>query len=146
MFVRVIQPTTIDGLAYARGQIVGVTGAQAIPLIKSGAVIPRYGIAPKSWTEPDDEEFKKRKQRAKEQGQDVDWLEKEKARRKNKPHAGFVASTSQTTNPYFLAKMREAIAKYASKSPWTRQAAAERAEKERARWRNPQRRQRGKGD
>ncbi len=146
MFVKINSAVTIAGLGrVVPGQIIALTGAQVIPLIKSGAATPRYGLVPKSWTEPDDPEFQERKQRAKEQGQNVDWAEQEKSKRK--PHGVTITSSgSWQKNESLESKIVRATKRRTAVNAMTQEAHKKFVEREDARYRPLQRRERSKGE
>jgi hypothetical protein len=126
MFVKIKTPVTITGLGrIVPGQIVSLTGAEALPLIASGKALPRYGLGATRRQEPDDEKaFQERKERARHAGQNVDWSEQERFKRK--PHAGgFFADAnggSWQANESFEAKIVKAFKALAAARPFTRKA------------------------
>jgi hypothetical protein len=130
MFVRLHFPTVIDGLgAVARNQIIDITGRVAIPLIKSGVA-------------SGDIYLDALKRKAREQGQAVDWdLQSDAPRR---PRAVVAAAGNSFGKKIATAvKARQAAGRHVAT---TRKQADEQAQKERARYRPPQRRERTKGE
>jgi len=106
MFVKIHHPIEVTGLGrVAVGQIIALAGREVLPLIRSGnashyAELDDYDAS--------DEAFERRKQRARELGQNPDWD-------KRPPYAGmrFVASMNgqpvEASDEDFGQKLTEAV-------------------------------------
>jgi hypothetical protein len=101
----------------------------------------RAAAKKKKENNPDD--LERLKEKARRAGQNVDWEKNPKAPKR--PRGG-ASTAAQTTDEDFLARMRAAIKVHAAKSPFTRKAHEQNAERERARYRKPARRERTKGE
>jgi hypothetical protein len=126
MFIRVNLPTMIDGRIQSN-PVIAVSEATASRLIKAGVAEP-------------DPELDELKEKARRLGQNADWDKDPKYQR---PRAGVVASVTEES---FGEKLKRAVERRAAQRGDSAQQAKENAERERSRYRKPQRRQHCKGE
>ena len=103
MYVKFRFPTNVNGLGQvAAGQILALSGSEAVPLIARGLATPTtFSASPTP-----DPELDELKGKARRLGQNVDWAEQDRFKRK--PHAVVVATEFQAEES-FGEKLKRAI-------------------------------------